>query len=367
MVEIGAGGGSIASVDALRNVSVGPESASSDPGPACFNRGGLQPTVTDADLLLGLLDPKAFAGGTLKLAIGPAQEAFERHVGSKAGMDAQEAAYAVYEIVCENMASAARAHAVEIGESLTDFTMIAFGGAAPLHAARVAEKLGIRRVLIPPNAGLGSAIGFLSAPVAYELVRSCWLQLDNFDFKAANALLDSMASDARGIVQTSRRNVELHEERKAFVRYAGQSNEMEVPLPTRPLTADDAHALRAAFEQAYTKQYSRVIPGAPLEVLNWSVRVAENTGTHDDDVFRPSSTASLEEFAARRRVFEPGKRQWLDVEAVSRAGMVQGHPVTGPALVVEKDTTTFVTASFDASVDHVGCIALNSSRSPISS
>ena len=193
MVEIGAGGGSIAHVDALKRVTVGPESAGSEPGPACYRRGGMRPTVTDADVALGMIDPAAFAGGTISLNADLARAALAAAVGDPLGLSPETAAYAVHEMVCENMASAARVHAVERGEVVNDHTLIAFGGAAPLHAARVAEKLGLARVLVPPNAGVGSAVGFLAAPISYELVKSRHMRLDNFDFAGASALLAEMA------------------------------------------------------------------------------------------------------------------------------------------------------------------------------
>lgn len=366
MVEIGAGGGSIAGVDALRNVVVGPESASSEPGPACFNRGGMKPTVTDADLMLGFIDPDAFAGGSMKLENEPARLAFDRCVGSKAGLDAESSALAVYEVVCENMASAARAHAVEMGESLAEYTMIAFGGAAPLHAARVAEKLGIRKVLVPPNAGVGSAVGFLTAPVAYEVVRSTWMSLADFDSAKANALLEKMSAEATAIVSPAAGG-ETREERTAYVRYVGQSNEIEVVLPSRPLTVADAASMRGAFEESYSRQFTRVIPGAPLEILNWSVKVEDSASYSGGDAFKHSESAVIGSLASSRRLYEPSQSKWVEATVVRRADLTQAIVVAGPAVVAEKDTSTLVTASFDASVDSIGCIALVSRQNPIRS
>lgn len=359
MVEIGAGGGSIAGIDAMGNITVGPESASSEPGPAAFGRGGERPTVTDADLMMGLLDPATFACGTVQLDRVAAERAFDTHIGHKTGMDAQTSAYAVYEIVCENMASAARAHAVEMGESLEQYTMIAFGGAAPLHAARVAEKLGLRKVLVPPNAGVGSAVGFLTAPVAYELVRSAWMSLGQFLPDAATALLDDMSREASQIVKPAAGEPPPTEHRAAYVRYVGQSNELEIELPLRPLREQDAAMLRDAFEAAYTRQFSRVIPGAPLEILNWSVRLSIANTAGGADIALPSVSSDIAAVARARRVFDPQQRQWSQVAAKRRSDMGAGA-LPGPALVAERDTTTFVTSSFSASMGPTGCITLES-------
>ena len=201
MVEIGAGGGSIARIDAMKRVTVGPESASSEPGPACYGRGGQRPAVTDSDVALGMIDPDAFAGGTIKLDPELSKQALLRDVGAPLGLDAETAAYAVHEVVCENMASAARVHAVERGAVIGKHTLIAFGGAAPLHAARVAEKIGVARVIVPSNAGVGSAVGFLAAPISYELVRSRHARLDAFDTALVSGLLQEMADEARALVE----------------------------------------------------------------------------------------------------------------------------------------------------------------------
>src|SRR5438270_654737 len=244
MVEIGAGGGSIAHVDALKRVTVGPESAGSEPGPACYRRGGTLPTVTDADVALGMIDPAAFAGGTIALNPDLARAALAAAVGDPLGLSPETAAYAVHEMVCENMASAARVHAVERGEVVSDHTLIAFGGAAPLHAARVAEELGLARVVVPPNAGVGSAVGFLVAPISYELVKSRHMRLDNFDFAGASALLAEMSRDARALVEPGARGAPVTERRLVYMRYVGQGHEITVPLPVRDLTAADTASLR---------------------------------------------------------------------------------------------------------------------------
>jgi len=357
MVEIGAGGGSIAQVDALQRVTVGPESASSVPGPACYGRGGQRPAVTDADVALGLIQPEGFAGGSMDLRPDLSLGALEREIGGKLGLSAEMAAYAVYEMVCENMASAARVHAAERGAVIGQHTMIAFGGAAPLHAARVAEKVGVPRVLVPPNAGVGSAVGFLAAPVAYEIVRSLPARLDeSFDGAAVSALFAEMTAAARALVEPGARGAPLFTRRTAFMRYVGQGHEITVALPERDLSATDVAELRAIFEAEYAAQFSRAIPSAAIEVLNWSVLVS----THAE---RPEPTPKVAPAPApqpqgHRAVFDGRAERRIEVPIYRRESMAPGAVIAGPALIAEDETTTFVSASFDAHIDGSGCIVM---------
>jgi N-methylhydantoinase A len=356
MVEIGAGGGSIAHIDALKRVTVGPESASSEPGPACYGRGGLRPTVTDADVALGMIDPATFAGGTIALDPELSRGALARDVGEPLGLTPETAAYAVHEMVCENMASAARVHAVERGESVTDHTLIAFGGAAPLHAARVAEKLGVARVIVPPNAGVGSAVGFLAAPISYELIKSRHMRLDAFDSAGASSLLAEMSKDARALVEPGARGAPTYERRLAYMRYVGQGHEITVPLPERALTEADAVSLRTEFEKEYSVLFKRPIPGAAIEVLSWSVLVA--TDSH-----RPEKIAKIADKRAgapdgSRAFFDGRAGKTIEVPLYRRINIEPGARVPGPAIIAEDETSTFITASFDARIDAAGCIVM---------
>src|SRR5947209_6352492 len=233
MVEIGAGGGSIARIDQLRRITVGPDSAGADPGPACYGRGGKAPTVTDADLLLGRIDPLGLSGGRMALVRDAAEQAVQQTVAAPLDLTLPLAAFGVSEIVDENMANAARVHAIESGKDARGRTLVAFGGAAPLHAARLAEKLGLDRVLVPSNAGVGSAVGFLRAPIAYEIVRSQLQRLDAFDAAGANTLLAAMRQEAEAIVRLGEPDVPLSETRSAVMRYRGQGHEIAVPVPAR--------------------------------------------------------------------------------------------------------------------------------------
>jgi N-methylhydantoinase A len=356
MVEIGAGGGSIGKINALKGVSVGPESAGSEPGPACYQRGGTRPTVTDADLTLGMIDPAAFAGGTIMLAPELSRRALATHVGDPLGLSPETAAYSVHEMVCENMASAARVHAVERGEVITEHALIAFGGAAPLHAARLAEKIGIGCVIVPPNAGVGSAIGFLTAPISYELIKSRHMRLDEFDFTTAATLLAEMSADARALVEPGARGAPTRERRLAYMRYVGQGHEIGVALPVRTLTADDAVALRAEFERQYSVLFRRPIPGAAIEVLSWAVLLSTNTQ-------RPKATARVADQRAPapdggRAFFDGRGGAFVDVPIYRRAHLQAGVRVSGPAIIAEDETSTFITASFDARIDGAGCIVM---------
>ena len=234
MIEIGAGGGSIASVDELGRIAVGPQSAGADPGPACYARGGDGATVTDADSLLGYLDPDAFAEGRLRLDPERAKAVIERDVGQPLALPAPEAAQAISRMVDENMANAARIHAVEHGREISGRTLIAFGGNGPLHATRVAARTGIERIVVPRDPGVGSALGFLSAPVSYEIVRSRYTTLDAFDFDAVNRLFEEMEHESRAVVRAGAPDAPIDIVRTAFMRYRGQGHEIEVLVAVGP-------------------------------------------------------------------------------------------------------------------------------------
>ena len=357
MVEIGAGGGSIARVDRLKRITVGPDSAGADPGPACYGRGGGAPTVTDADLVLGRIDPAGFSGGRMRLDRDAAETALGEGVAAVLDLALPLAAFGVSEIVDENMANAARVHAIESGKDARGRTLIAFGGAAPLHAARMADKLGLDRVLIPSNAGVGSAVGFLRAPIAYEIVRSQLQRLDAFDAAAANELLAAMREEAEAIVRLGAPDVALIETRAAFMRYRGQGHEIAVPLPVRAYRDDDAGELLAAFEEAYRRLYSRVIPGVEVEVLSWVLLLSAPMPDEPAAAARePAKTRP--EPVRRRAVFDPDSADFIEVAIHERAALSAGAVVAGPAVIVEDETSTVVSRGFDAYINRFGYIEL---------
>jgi N-methylhydantoinase A len=361
MVEIGAGGGSIARVDRLKRITVGPDSAGADPGPACYGRGSAAPTVTDADLILGRIDPAGFSGGRMPLDRKAAEVAMRREVAEPLDLAVELAALGVSEIVDENMANAARVHAIESGKDARGRTLVAFGGAAPLHAARMAEKLGLDRVLVPSYAGVGSAVGFLRAPIAYEIVRSALQRLDQFDPRAANALYAAMRAEAEPIVRRGAGDQALTETRSAFMRYRGQGHEIAVPLPTRPYRDEDAALLHTAFEDAYRRLYSRVIPGVEVEVLSWVMLLSAPRPAESETIAPPPEHYTPEP-ARSRPVFDPETGEFIEVPIYQRQNLLPGALISGPAVIVEDETSTVVSRIFHARVDAFGYIELN--RSP---
>tara|TARA_B100000123_G_scaffold177443_1_gene131978 strand:- start:887 stop:2980 length:2094 start_codon:yes stop_codon:yes gene_type:complete len=346
MVEIGAGGGSLAHVDSLDQIRVGPESAGSQPGPACYGRGGTAPTVTDSDLILGKLDPAGFAGGSIPLYTERATQALDIHIGSKLDMEAVEAAWGVAEMVDENMANAARVHAVENGEDLSEYTMIAFGGAAPLHAARLCEKLGIRRCLIPQGAGVGSAIGFLRAPFSFEANNSVFMQLSSFDPVRVKQLFADMEKEASAFVRSCDQDANIKTEYKVYMRYAGQGWEIPVPLTVQHITKPDTADYKACFEREYEQLFARTVAGMEIEITVWSV----NAYTEPPEV-RPVQQQGHQrtlETTNTRSLFDPALSTFVNATVAQRDAVKDTTQIIGPAMLTEDETTIIVPSSRDA-------------------
>ena len=356
MVEIGAGGGSIARVDGLGRITVGPDSAGSMPGPACYGRGGTMPTVTDADLVLSWLDPARFAGGHITLDAAASHTACHTFVGNTLGMTPPEAALAITEIVTETMANAARVHAVENGKETSGRTMIAFGGAAPLHAVRMAQKLGMDRVLVPVGAGVGSAHGFLAAPIGYEVVRTRLVSLNAFDGPLVNGLYDSMRAEAEAVVRLGAPDAALLEVRTGFMRYRGQGHEVAVALPAGPYGADSEAAFRTAFEATYRALYGRTIPKLEIEVLTWTLSLTEAKPLPARIQDPPAAAAPTP--SGTRRIMDPGVRQLVDASIYDRASLLPGARINGPAVIVEAETSTLVPEGFRAGPNAAGHILI---------
>ncbi|MGG5887264.1 hydantoinase/oxoprolinase family protein [Falsiroseomonas sp. HC035] len=349
MVEIGAGGGSIAHLDALGRIQVGPESAGADPGPVCYGRGGDKPAVTDANLALGRYEPDLFAGGALKLHVQPALDALDAHVGRKLGLAPEMAGLGVVEMVDENMANAARVHAIESGKGYGGRGIIAFGGGGPVHGYRVAEKIGVDRVLVPSGAGVGSAIGFLRAPVGYEVVKSLYQRFRTFDVAAVNALLAEMSAEASRVVAEGAFGAPTQEHRLAFMRYVGQGHEINVALPARALTEADIPEIRSAYDAEYTRFYDRPVPGSDVEILSFAVTVA--TIAEPVEPVAPVADTPAPAPIRMQRVRDTATGQVADWQVYDRAQMPAGSAVPGPCIVAEAETSTLVGPGWSCRVD----------------
>ena len=361
MIEIGAGGGSIASVDSLGQIRIGPQSAGSEPGPAAYDLGGTEPTVTDANVELGRLHPSTFGAKDIILSPQRAAEAIRTAVGRPLDMDDHTAAVGIAEVVDENMANAARVHAVENGKDLAGFSMIAFGGGAPLHAGRLMDKLGLDELFVPPGAGVGSAIGFLRAPFAYEAVRSFYTRTDQFDYASVNRVLAELADEAESFVRQGT-DADVVVERQVSMRYKGQG--WEIPVRLEPGDFDEfaADALAAVFTKSYEEFFGRAIADLAIEAVSWSVRVASIQE-------RPEQLQFVEEGkpvtpAVRRSIFDPVSGRDLDAAVVERHDLATGAVVPGPAVIVEQQTTTFLAAHHQAVMQSDGTLLVTRGDDP---
>src|ERR687892_1318222 len=350
MIEIGAGGGSIARIDGIGRLTVGPDSAGADPGPACYGQGGQQPTVTDADLTLGYLDPEFFLGGQMRLDREAALRVIEARIGRALDLDGLRAAWGIHQLVNENMASAARIHAVERGKDIERFPLFAFGGAGPVHAWRIAKILRCRPVVYPLAAGVMSAVGFLCAPLAFDFVRSLPGRLEAMDWSAVNAVLAEMERQGTRVLRRT-----IPEDRITFRRYGDlcyrrQGYEIRVPVPAGELGPHSQSAIRQAFEQAYGAIYGHVLPDLEIDVVSWRV-VAEGPRP----VLRaPGIEAACGGGAAlkgRRKAYMPEFAGFAEVPVYDRYRLAPGDAFAGPAIVEERESTVVLGPDARARVD----------------
>ena len=349
MIEIGAGGGSIAHVDSIGRLNIGPESAGANPGPACYGYGGERATVTDANLLLGKIDPQNFAEGKMQLNVNAAEISVTNDIAKPLNLPIFEAAFGACEMVEENMANAARIHSVEHGADLTQSTMIAFGGAGPLHASRLAEKLNIKRIIVPRNSGVGSALGFLWAPIAYEVVKSLYMTVDTFNASDANHVLNQISDETHGVVRSGAPEEELTEIRTAYMRYVGQGHEIEIPLPNRDLKKEDKSLIKATYEKHYSNLYGRTIPKRNIEILTWSIVVSSSKKEFEDVEKHCEAYQAIPNTS--RKVFLSSTKRHEDVPVYWRPELSPGAHFESPAIVAEPQTTTFVTSTYRAYID----------------
>tara|TARA_X000000950_G_scaffold77927_1_gene97910 strand:+ start:250 stop:2319 length:2070 start_codon:yes stop_codon:yes gene_type:complete len=348
MVEIGAGGGSIARVNKLEQIITGPDSAGSFPGPACYDNGGERPTITDADLVIGKINPDNFAGGKISLSKDLANKAIKKNISEIVKMDNETAALAISEIVDETMSNAARVHTVEQGHETSNRTLIAFGGAAPLHIARVAEKLRVNSVIIPTNASVGSAVGFLKAPVGYEVVKSLRMLLNVFQAEKVNELLKKMRNEAEKIIQNTSGKISFVEERYAFMRYAGQGHEIKVAIDNADLSNEHSAKIKSSFEEQYEKLYSRILPNADIEILTWSLSISianeEKKSFKNLKSFNKIKESKLVDFVDYER------NEKIKIPYFERSELKPGDIISGQCIISEDQTTVVVSKNFNTKV-----------------
>ncbi|MFL5655551.1 MAG: hydantoinase/oxoprolinase family protein [Ktedonobacteraceae bacterium] len=357
MIEIGAGGGSIARIDPMGLLKVGPESAGAEPGPVCYGYGGSEPTVTDADLVLGYLDPDYFLGGQLRIDLAAARRAIQERIADPLGISIEEAAWGIHQIVNESMANAARIHTLERGKDPHRFPVFAFGGAGPVHGFRIAKALGSPALIAPFGAGVMSAVGLLTAPLAFDFVRSWPGRIDQLDWQKANALLSEMEAEGQALLEKS--GVlpgQISHRREAEIRYVGQGHEIQVPLPAGRLSSDSATTIINSFEEVYRRLYERLSQSVPIEIINWRVtssgpaprvRLVEGTHPGNDESSRAGPLKDGQPVAqtarkGSRKAYFPELGGYHDTAVYNRYGLLPGTSFSGPAIVEERESTVIV-------------------------
>ena len=342
MIEIGAGGGSIATVDELGFLRVGPASAGANPGPACYGLGGEAATVTDADLCLGYLDADYFLGGRMRLDRERAGRSIAENVAGPLGISAARAALGIHEVVNDNMARAAKVHCLEQGRDPRSYTLVAFGGAGPVHAHRVAAALGMRHILYPARAGVMSAFGFLVSPPAFELMRTATALLSEVDPEAVLSLFAQMEAEGRRLLDgagVAPRDIRVR--REAAIRYRGQTFDLFVPAPAGRLRPEDLHAMETAFLERYRARYHRTNPGHPIEVVSWRVVVGGPRPDHRPQTV-PDARDTAEGLKGRRQVYTPESGGFEDCPVYDRYALGAGASIEGPAIVEEAESTVVI-------------------------
>ena len=351
MIEIGAGGGSIAAVDELGLLRVGPASAGADPGPACYGQGGEAATVTDADLCLGYLDADFFLGGRMRLDPERAERSILEHVAEPLGVPAARAAIGIHEVVNDNMARAAKVHCLEQGRDPRSYTLVAFGGAGPVHAHRVAAALGMRRVLFPARSGVMSAFGFLVSPPAFELMRTTTTLLPDIDLEAVSSLFAEMETEGRRLLDgagVALRDIRIR--RDAAIRYRGQTFDLFVPVPADRFGREDVKAMEEAFLERYRTRYHRTNPGHPIEVVSWRLVVGGPRPDHRPQTV-PAARDATGALKGHRQVYSPESGGFEDCPVYDRYALGAGASIEGPAVVEEAESTVVIGAGAEVEAD----------------
>jgi N-methylhydantoinase A/oxoprolinase/acetone carboxylase beta subunit len=355
MIEIGAGGGSIAAVNDIGLLQVGPQSAGSDPGPACYGAGGSRPTVTDADLHLGYLDPGYFLGGRMHLDAAKAAATIQDNIAANLGLSLERAAWGIHEVVNDAMARAAKVHCLERGKDPRDYTLVAYGGAGPVHAYRVAEALGIERIIYPIRAGIMSAFGFLVAPAAFEMLRAVVAPLAELDLAALNAMLEEMAAEGRRQLETA--GIEAADcvvERQFALRFAGQSYGLDVPVPAGEIDAATLRAMIDLFLTRYGARYHHVNADVPIELEQLRVAVRGPTPKVTSPQIAPADGPAEVALRGHREVYMPELGGYATCPVYDRYRLGAGAKLSGPAIVEEHESTVVLGVAARGTIDDYG-------------
>jgi len=358
LVEIGAGGGSIARAS-LGVIAVGPESASSMPGPVCYGRGGLEPTVTDANLVLGYLNADYFAGGTLRLDAEAARRAIATRVAQPLGLSVEDAAWGIHAMVNTNMELATRVVSIERGRDPRDLTFVAFGGSGPVHGCRLAQALGIPRVILPAAAGVTAAIGLLAAEVKFDVARTWVRRLDALDPGALTTMYEEMAAQAAAVVRGAAVAGNVAFVRSVDARYVGQGYELTVPVPAGRLDAAALARIRAAFDEIYAARYGYANPTEPVETVTW--KLAAVGGAPRVALAKAATDARDGGLKGRRRAWFPETRGWTECAVYDRYALAPGARLDGPAIVEERESTSVLPPGVMATVDEYANLIVETS------
>ncbi|MDJ0816277.1 MAG: hydantoinase/oxoprolinase family protein [Desulfobacterales bacterium] len=356
LMEIGAGGGSIARMNHLGLLQVGPDSAGADPGPACYERGGDNPTVTDADLVLGYLDPDYFLGGTMPLDKSASEKAIAEKVAKPLGTTTIEAAFGIHDLINETMAAAAKTHIAEKGGNPKIVTISAFGGAGPVHAFGLARKIGAPRILVPPLAGVGSALGFFTAPVAFDLTRSHRVTLANADFTEIERLFNELEAEGAAILQQSGQDEQITFERTLMMRFVGQGAETDLSIESKPFQQWERDQIRDLFDAAYQKLYGRTYPDTPVEFVTFKVRASLPQRDFRIPPLAPMEGRLQDCIKGERPAFCLNRKDFIPYTVYDRAKLSPGASISGPAIIEEKESTIVIGAAADARVDQYGFV-----------
>ena len=356
LMEIGAGGGSIAKANKMGLLQVGPESAGASPGPACYGIGGTEPTVTDADLVLGYLDPDYFLGGTMALDKEASQKAIEEKVAKPLSTSLIDAAFGIHDLINETMAAAAKTHIAEKGGNPNIVTITAFGGAGPVHAYGLAKKIGAPRIVVPPLAGVGSALGFFTAPVAFDLTRSHRVALDDADFQEIENLFDALEAEGAAILQAAAGDSSLKYERTLMMRFVGQGAETDLSIQNRPFDQWDKSQIRSLFDKAYQKLYGRTYPETQIEFVTFKVRVSLPERLFHIPRLVQEKGAIEECLKGTRHAFSLTKKEFIPFKVFDRFKLFSGAEIEGPAIIEEKESTIVIGEDAKARVDEYGFV-----------